>query len=61
MPLRTSLTDLDLVAMNGALWRAAVVGGRLGAVTLRCAVAHALPGGAPAGTVQLLPATAQNR
>ena len=42
-PLRTSLRDLDLLTMNGALWRTADIHGSLGPVSMRCAVAHALP------------------
>lgn len=65
LPLHTSLTGLDLLTMNGALWRAAQINGQLGAITLRCAVAHALPAGAatadPSGAVSVLPVTAQNR
>ncbi|HKS50144.1 MAG TPA: AvrD family protein [Amycolatopsis sp.] len=61
MPLRTELHDLGLLTMNGAPWRTADIHAGLGGITLRCAVAHALPPGATAIPSEIISTAAESR
>jgi Pseudomonas avirulence D protein (AvrD) len=48
LPLTTSLRNVDLIEMNGGVWRTADIVAHLGSIRFTCAVTHQLPRGSEA-------------